>query len=287
MNRLSLHAVIALGALSAGGCTAAASDPENVIASREASLGILQIERVANGHDTSAQAELGAAFARYRGVGAMDVADLLGAHRGASVETCSDIRDDAANFAAPDATVDLVNIGPIDVTLGANATHLVPRTFPELARVAAGFFYAGDAELGAPIPEIDEYVFRAEGTPEIGAFEVAVASPDDLNDLRVDGQMPSDAVVVARGTSPVMTWNAGDPNDVVQIEARTSRVAFACSTKDSGTFTVPALWTQKLSGGETGTLVVRRLRTQAFDARGVDEAFVRLATTRNFSLIAR
>ena len=70
-------------------------------------------------------------------------------------------------LASADASVELLDIGVIDVRVGDSEARLVPRTFPELARVAAGFFYAGDAELGVIRADVDAYTFRAEGSAEL------------------------------------------------------------------------------------------------------------------------
>src|SRR5690606_37919762 len=97
---------------------------------------------------------LHAAFARYYGIDAPSVLALLGSG-GAELGQCRVDDPDAASaqLGAGDADVELVDVGALRVTVADTEAELTPRTFPEVASVLAGVFYAGDAALGAPEPD--------------------------------------------------------------------------------------------------------------------------------------
>ncbi|MBK8171360.1 MAG: hypothetical protein IPK60_13580 [Sandaracinaceae bacterium] len=281
---LSIAASLSIGA---SACTSAGSDGADAIDNRAGSLGLLQVERVAEGGDDAPMAELGAAFARYHGTDTQAVARLLGATHGTELESCSLVSDDIEGLAATDATVDLLDIGTIDVHVGESEAHLVPRTFPELARVAAGFFYAGDTDVASVPFGSEEYAFHAQGSAELPGFDVAVPAPYDPVDVRVNGTNLANDLVLARDRDLDFVWEAADPRDQMELELMSEGQTLSCLTRDDGAFRVSAADLAALSADSEARLVVRRVRVQPFDAAGVDVAYVRLASTRVFDVSVR
>lgn len=290
---LALIATAFLGAA----CTSPgeASSAEDVGAagfdSRAGSLGILQVERLGAADSFEAPpAQLGAAFARYQGLSGDAVVRLLGGHPAGAIDACSASAAEHDGLASTEASVELLDVGVIDVHVGESEARLVPRTFPELARVAAGFFYAGDAELGVLRPDVDVYNFRAEGSAELPPFEVAVPVPAELLEVRLDGvlvtETPASALVVRERDLDV-SWEGLDPRDQIEVEFASSGGTVVCRVRDDGNFRVPATALAPLSRDENARLVMRRVRVQPFDAQGVDVAYVRLASTRVFDATIR
>lgn len=266
---------------------------------RTGSLGILQVERLggrADGVDAP-PVQLGAAFARYQGLSGDAVVRLLGGRPATAIDACSSSGGELDALVSADASVELLDVGVIEVRVGEAEARLVPRTFPELARVAAGFFYAGDAQLGAVRADLDVYSFRAEGSAELPGFEVAVPVPAELVDVRLDGValtappgelgMADGIALITRARDLDVTWEGLDPRDQVELELVSAGATVVCRARDDGAFRVPAAALAPLTPDESARLVLRRVRVQPFDAAGVDVAYVRLASTHAFDAVVR
>jgi hypothetical protein len=271
-----------------GACTAAGEPARTETLNAGAgSLGILQVERIA-GEVAAPSAQLGAAFARYRGLSGDAVVRLLGGRGESPRDACVlDAASGEPRLAADAARVELLDVGVIEVRTGEAAARLVPRAFPELARVAAGFFYAGDAAGFAPRPEVDEVAFHAEGSAELPGFDVAVPAPADLADVRIDGLPAADGVVLRRARDVDVSWEGGDPRDVVEIELISGDRTLVCRATDDGGLRVGAAQLGLLPEDPAARVVLRRVRVQPFDAAGVDVAYVRLATARAYDADVR
>lgn len=282
-------------ALFGAACTSPGEDTAAAaLDSRAGSLGILQVERVGGSADSldAPPAQLGAAFARYQGLSGDSVVRLLGGRPASALEACTASGSELDGLASAEASVELLDVGVIDVRVGETEARLVPRTFPELARVAAGFFYAGDAQLGAIRADVDAYTFRAEGSAELPGFEVAVPVPADLLEVRLDGVSvsgePGAAVaLITRERDLDVSWEGLDPRDQVEVELVSAGATVVCRARDDGSFRVPAAALLPLTRDEGARLVMRRVRVQPFDAAGVDLAYVRLASTRVFDAVVR
>jgi hypothetical protein len=284
--------VILASALLGAGCSTAEGDAgAATFAARAGSLGILQVEQqgAAEAGIGGPPAQLGAAFARYRGLSGDAVVGLLGGRAAGALDACGapDAEPEARGEAG--ASVDLLDVGVIEVRVGDAEARLVPRTFPELARVAAGFFYAGDATLGEVRADLDVYTFRAEGSRELPGFEVAVPAPGALGEVRVDGELAreTERVGILRDRDLEFTWEGLDPRDQIELELVSEGASVLCRARDDGSFRVPAASLGTLAPDAGARLVMRRVRVQPFDAAGVDVAYVRVATTRVFDAVVR
>lgn len=288
MPRRSVFAAVWVSTLAACAPTIeGASDPQG----RPAALGVLQIEReagVTSSESTSPdRSVLGAAFARYRGLDERDVARLLGVDLHRTPEACTLIEPGFDALESPEAEVELLDVGTLEVTLGSERARLVARTFPELARVAAGFFYAGEASLGAPTPEVDEYLFHTDGSPDVAPMDVAVLAPTELSDVRVDGTVPASSVFIDRRSPLVVSWTRGDERDVIELELRTLSGTLSCTSHDDGLLRVEANELSQLGASSAASFVIRRVRVQPFAVAGVDEAVARLSSVRSYDLTVR
>lgn len=293
--RVRFGLILIASALFSAACTSTGEDVgAATLDSRAGSLGILQVERLSAGPGEldAPPAQLGAAFARYQGLSGDAVVRLLGGRPASALDACTLAGGDLDGLSSADASVELLDVGVIEVRVGESAARLVPRTFPELARVAAGFFYAGDAELGAVRADVDAYTFRAEGSAELPGFEVAVPVPAELLDVRLDGvpltELPNGSgTLIARDRDLEVSWEGLDPRDQVEVELVSGGATVVCRARDDGSFRVPGAALAPLSSDESARLVLRRVRVQPFDAAGVDVAYVRLASTRVFDAVVR
>ena len=260
-------------------CTTSSNADPNVD-TRASSLGLLQVDRFADG----TTAELGAAFARFRGTDTATVAHLLSGGSDAELDACSLGSGELDALLSSEATVDLLDVGTIDVHVGNAEAHLVPRTFPELARVAAGFFYAGDADISDVASGAEEYTFHADASAELPGFEVAVPAPLYPADVRVNGAPLQNGMSLSRARELDVTWEANDPRDHVEIDVMAVAETVSCRSRDDGSFRISAADLAATAGHPRARIVVRRVRVQPFDATGVDVAYVRLAATRAFDV---
>lgn len=266
--------------LAAVGCTTAGSaDPS--VDTRASSLGILHVDRYTDG----SVIELGASFARFRGTDTETVAHLLTGDSDAELDACSFGAGELDTLLASEAQVDLLDVGTIDVRVGNAETHLVPRTFPELGRVAAGFFYAGETDVAVLTTAPDEYTFHADASPELPGFDVAVPAPLEPADVRVNGVLLENGMTLLRGRDLDITWEASDPRDQMEIAVLGVSDTLTCRSHDDGSFRISATDLSGAAGQPRARVLVRRVRVQPFDATGVDVAYVRLAATRVFDVV--
>ncbi len=270
------------------GCTSV--DPAPSMGALSGSVGVLHVERSET--DTSGRTVLRAAFARYQGIDGDSVVRLLGTGSSAPLGACA-LVDPAESLAAEDADVELLDVGALHVTVAGTEARLSPRTFPDLASVLAGVFYAGDAALAMPEPEVDEYRFLAEGGVEVGAFEVVVPAPSEPSGLQLVGSDGTFAALdgrlteITRAGELTLQWDGADPRDLIEIEITSGAQTLSCQARDEGSFRIPAEDVALLDAGANARLSVRRVRVSPFDALGLDAAFARVAATRSFPLAVR
>ncbi len=280
--------VCALGAVA---CTTSGGARDAEVDAQAASLGLVQVDRpVAIGAPelSGDRASIHAAFARYHGVDAETLLDLLGGR--ATAMHLADYGDHCERggqgwVAAPDAEVELIDVGAMDVSVEDAAASVRPRTFPELG-VVAGVFYAEDASLGRRRADLDEYVVHAEGSEELGGFELRTVAPRGFQDVRLDGALPQ-FVAVTRERGLDVTWDAGDSGDRIEIELLAGGQTVSCVGRDDGALHVARELLETLSADDHGRLVVRRVRIQPADVAGLDTAIVGLSSTASVDVTLR
>lgn len=243
------------------------------------SVGVLEIDRRVDDEG----ALLTAAFARYQGMAEQDVVTLVASGARADLDSCAIVEGDVR--LPLDADVELVDVGALDVHLDNAGTtsvssRLVARTFPDVASVMAGVFYAGEAQLPLPIADRDAYVVHASGGRDVGSFRVVIAAPAEVAVL-VYGDEDGH---VARDRPLDFSWipgsSQGGAPDVVELELASRGGTIVCTAADDGAFRIEASMLSHLAVDQDADLVVRRVRVRAFDADGLDSAFARVAITR-------
>jgi hypothetical protein len=265
--RPSVRTSLALAlALVGVGCTAGEAAGVVEESAAQGSVGVLHVERIA------------AAFARYRGIDSRAVLGLLGSRSAAELEGCVFVGENEGTVASGE--VELLDVGTIEVRVAGTEAHLAPRAFPDLASVLAGVFYAGDATLAEPRPDLDEYAFEAAGSDEIPAFDAVVPAPAAPLDLRIDGSVISAPTALRRESGVDVTWAEADLRDVIEIEVRSHGDVLACASRDDGSFHVDAESLATLAPDGAAELIIRRVRVSPVDVTGLDDAFARIAVSR-------
>jgi hypothetical protein len=264
-------------ALALGACTVADGiDDAGAVFGQTGSIAVLRIERTTalDGSPVDDVARLRAAFARYRGLEASSVLELLDG------EVALD--DDCAFVAGPGASdpsfdpalegsanIELVDWGALEVSTPTTRAVLVPRTFPDLGGLVDGVFYADDAPLGHVRAEEGEYVVRSTGSP---GFAVGVVSPDVA---RLSG---AELVDFARGDDVPVRWEAGDPADEIEIDVHAGATELRCVAYDDGSFVVRSAFTALLEADAAARLIVRRVRREPFALADYDAAWLAAST---------
>lgn len=271
------------------------------------SLALMRLERFSQplGDDTSAPAAAAAGprivanakVARYSGLDGSSVLKLLGVDvRDGDSCTVTGRLDDFPM--APEARVELLSVGNISLRVGERSHTFSPQLFPDLATTASGWFYAGHVDLdaaraGEPKPELkadggpergDEYVLTAQGAQGVGRFELAVAAPNEVLGLEVSGASLEQDGALNRASDAALTWEPEDMRDRLELEIFAGGSVLSCSVRDDGQFLLPHAKLALLEADQQASLVLRRVRVLNTQMDGIENAYVRIASTRTLPL---
>jgi hypothetical protein len=268
-------------------CTDSSGDDAGaVLDSREGSLALLQLERFTDSEAPLPRLVVGAKIARYRAIDGEALLRLLGADA-RDLDTCSVAGGLGELDLGPDARVELLSVGEISLRGDDTQSTLSPRLFPALATTASGWFYAGEAEIALPRPELDEYVLAAPGEAGLGAFEVALGAPPAVSGLALSGPSVDSALALDRSGAVDISWEADDTGDRLELEVYAGGSMMACTLRDDGHFALNLPQLAALEADENASLVVRRVRVAALDMHGIQSAYARVASSRTLSLQVR
>jgi hypothetical protein len=263
-------------------CTSAGSEDAGA-ESGPGSLALLSVERSGDGPGEPSRLTAAAKIARFRGIDADGLLKLLGADA-RELETCGAAGALEDGAMSPNAQVDLLSVGSLDVRVGSTHHALAPRLFPALATTAAGFFYAGSTELADASSGSEEFALSARGEAGLGRFEIAGVTPSEVRGLALAGVLvDAGAVLTARGGAE-LTWEPESGSDRIEIEIFSAGSSLSCAVRDDGQFRITAAQLAALEADESASLVARRVRIVPIEMTGVESAYVRVAATRSLSL---
>jgi len=283
MRRSSWYqaALLFFGGVAITGCASGSEDPVEADSGlRSGTLAIVQLERWSELVDAPAHLVADAKVARYHGIDGRDVQRLLGGHT-LDGEHCALASSESSIALGLDTAVELLDVGDIQLALGSLQMSLTPRVFPALAGAAGGVFYAADTDFAAPAAQDDEYRLAAPGAEDVGAFDIALLAPSQLEDVAFAGKLlalgteRSEPTGLVRGNALAVTWAALDPRDRVEVEIASGRDVLTCVGRDDGHMTIGAPLLRALSEDADASLTVRRVRLAPLDMQGVDVAYVR------------
>lgn len=249
-------------------------------------------------------ASVSAAFARYQGIDqpavwallrgdeTLPVADPTSSRGDESCVLASEQRgDDPWLRASDDMEVHLLDVGALTVSTGDQDTRLVARTFPELADVMGGAFYADDIALpkgGAEPGEEASIGVWAEGGFDLPAgFSASGMMPPSVDGLSVQGADPSGALHLDRGAPLAFRWTTSDARDRLQFALSSGAETLLCEVADDGGFVVPAELWSRMPRGSNARMTVRRVRLHEFEAEDLDAGWLVTATRQDHSLVVR
>ena len=278
-------------ALAAAGCTAPGElQADGALAAGAGSLAMVRLERTESESPEWAgpRAKVSAAFMQYRGVDGHSALALVGGPAVDS-EECRLVTDDVARvYEQPTADIELVDVGEIRVELLETTARAFPRTFPDLAGVVRGAFYAEEALLGPALADQDEYLFRAGGPGAGDGFSVAVLAPAGFAELWFDGvpfpgtgssRTTAGSWELVRGADIEVRWDSGDPRDRVEIEIIAAGTELQCAARDDGGFVIPGDRSVALPDDPDARIILRRTRREPMSAAGFEAAWASVAST--------
>lgn len=169
----------------------------------------------------------------------------------------------------------LLEAGDVSLVAGDLVTRLAPRVVPTVTDSIAGVVYttrdpAADL-LRAGLP----YSVRMTGGPEVPALSLEADAPPRLEGVTVGG-VPLEEVETIDTTQPIdLTWSVGSTGDLVYAEllGEDGRAAVVCSFKDE--LGAGSIGASAFGGAGPGTLSLHRVRSQQFDAPGIERGELR------------
>lgn len=265
------------------GCTSTGSDDAGADPALS-SLALIGLERSVNGDAEGASLAASAKVARFRGIDGDGLLKVLGAEP-RELETCGTAAVLEDGTLGPQAQVDLLSVGAIEVSLADQHQSLAPRLFPALATTAAGWFYAGAAELPGPASAGDEpFVLSAAGQAGLGKFELRGTTPREVHGLASGGVPVQAGALLSRAEHVEFTWEPASNSDRIEIEIFAGGGTLSCAARDDGHFRIPRAQLRILEADESAALIVRRVRMVPVEMAGIESAYARLAVTRSVSL---
>ena len=296
MRTIMLRALLLMCA-GVAGCTTSGNEDAGselgVDMPRSGTLALIRLERSPLTEAAPARVVTNAKVARYTGLDGSSVLKLLGVDvRDGESCTVSGRLDDFP--LAVGARVELLSVGDISLRVGTRTHTLSPRLFPDLAATASGWFYAGNADMSAQLGETepardggmggDEYVLSAPGRQGVGRFDLSVAAPGEVLGLELAGSAVTGDETLARNSDQNLTWEPEDMRDRLEVEVFAGGSVLSCSLRDDGQFTLPRQKLALLDQDAQASLVVRRVRVISTDMQGIETAYVRLATTKTWTV---
>jgi hypothetical protein len=192
--------------------------------------------------------------------------------------------DDGRSADGELGSVELLDAGEISLGTPNEEVTLLPRHFPGLLPFISGVIY-GDGERVSFEGSTGSLSAASNGSAEVGKFTAQLAaSPALPRLLGIGGQRAAEQTRIAFDRDLVIQWDASraSAQDLTFIEisqVRGSDWNLRCRVSDDGSFSIPFAQLQqlKVADGEKVDLVISRLRREAFDAPGLNQAELRLA----------
>lgn len=205
------------------------------------------------------------------------------------VDTCRASSDRGASSSlAGMGHVEFLEAGSVSVYAADSSTDLAPRAFPTVTDFISGVMYTTRERAAEPLPPAAPYTIRASGAFEIPPLAVHARAPDALAGVTIRGVPLAEVKTILPGEPIDLTWNVGQPGDVVWLELSTPNdESSVCAFRDeAGVGTVPA---SAFAGTGSGHLSVHRTRITDFTAQGLDRGVLRFdfELTANVDLVSR
>jgi len=187
----------------------------------------------------------------------------------------------ASPLAEPAPVVELVDVGSVALDAEGRETRLVSRLLPDVS----GLVYARTADP-ALLPAETRYTVRVGGRSDLAAFEIAASAPADPSNVIVGGT-DADGTVVVSGPSLPFSWPSGAESDVVYVDIQPGALRCVLGGESTTGDALLHATVQTALMGDSGTLVVHRLRSEPLIAQGLEGGELRFDFGRSLSYVRR
>jgi hypothetical protein len=285
LYRRSLAIALALPGV---GCSATVSATSGDAEPRLTTSAIVVVERMVDSAGAS-RAEASARFVRvaapasteeaFRAIGATLVLPASG--HCVSFAALSGV----SLLAEPAPVVELVDVGSVSLDADGRETHLASRLLPDVTDIVSGVVYARTADPGL-LPADSRYTVRVGGGSDLPPFEVLASAPADPDNVLTDGATVGGSLVVS-GPSLTFSWPPGADGDVVYVDLQpgAQRCVLAGEAVAGDPLVRASIQTALL--GDSGTLVVHRMRSGALVSQGLEGGELRFDFGRSLSYVRR
>jgi len=123
----------------------------------------------------------------------------------------------------------------------------------------------------------------AAGAAGLGRFELALAVPEQVGGLLLDGVAPGTNLSLARDRAAELSWEPGAQGDHLEVELYVGGSVLACTMRDDGYFVVPRERLEGLDLDDNAALVLRRVHIAPIEVQGVESAYARVSSARSFN----
>jgi hypothetical protein len=171
--------------------------------------------------------------------------------------------------------VEFLEAGEVKLETAGTGTTLAPHAFPTVTDLISGVVYTSRDRSSGALPAGTRYLVRTTGGHGLGPLSVASEAPSSLADVTVAGTSLGSLEALSASRRLEVTWKPGSAGDSLVVEAAalgTTTGTWCAFRDEDGTGVVPA---GTVSARGNGKLSVHRIRSQPFEAPGVNRGELR------------
>jgi hypothetical protein len=190
----------------------------------------------------------------------------------------------ASPLSEPAPVVELVDVGSVSLDAEGRETHLVSRLLPDVTDVVSGFVYARTTDPTL-LPAESRYTLRVGGRSDLAPIELTASAPADPTNVLTGATTDADGTLVVTGSSLAFSWPAGAEADVLYVDLQPGGVRCVLGGETTAGDPLVHASIQTALLGDSGTLVVHRLRSEPFVAQGLEGGELRFDFGRSLSYV--
>lgn len=159
---------------------------------------------------------------------------------------CAVVGNDEPELPAEMSPVELAFAGDVHMRMGAEATPLTLRFFPDVANLVSGVVYTLQDQDDLFVPRDALITVTASGDSELEPVEASASPPPLPTGLALEGQpLSSMQVEVPRGLPLSLSWTPGGEGDIIFVDVApipavpSERVR--CAFLDNGSGKIPTM----------------------------------------------
>jgi hypothetical protein len=189
----------------------------------------------------------------------------------------------ASPLTEPAPVVELIDVGSVSLDAEGRQTHLVSRLLPDVTDVVSGLVYARTADPTL-LPAESRYTLRVGGRSDLAPIELTALAPADPTNVLTGGTDVQGTLVVT-GPALAFSWPAGAEADVLYVDLQPGGVRCVLGGETTAGDPLVRASIQTALLGDSGTLVVHRLRSEPFVAQGLEGGELRFDFGRSLSYV--